>query len=188
MNTEQARKKLNAYIKNNDTFCLNIGSGGKLFKNWLNLDKKVFRKDVLVWDLNDNFSFCEDNIFDYIYSEHVLEHFSKSAGINILKESFRILKPNGVLRLALPGLDFIISEYNSGNSGKFKSVCELVNACFYMYGHKYLYDYDELADSLSNLGFKIVTRQKYHESNHKHLKKIETRISYQSSLIVEAVK
>jgi predicted SAM-dependent methyltransferase len=48
----------------------------------------------------------EDNTFDFIYTEHVLEHFFLNEAFDLLGECYRILKPNGVIRIVVPDSDF----------------------------------------------------------------------------------
>lgn len=54
---------------------------------------------------------CDDNSFDDIFSEHVLEHFYVDDAKNILKECYRILKPQCYIQLSIPDLHLCIQEY-----------------------------------------------------------------------------
>jgi predicted SAM-dependent methyltransferase len=47
----------------------------------------------------------EDNTFDFIFSEHFLEHLFLDEAFELLKECYRILKPNGVVRIVVPDSD-----------------------------------------------------------------------------------
>ncbi len=47
----------------------------------------------------------EDNTFDFIYSEHFLEHFFMDEALELVKEFYRILKPYGVVRTVVPDAD-----------------------------------------------------------------------------------
>jgi predicted SAM-dependent methyltransferase len=47
----------------------------------------------------------EDDTFDFIYSEHVLEHMFLDEAFDLLQECQRILKPNGVIRIVVPDPD-----------------------------------------------------------------------------------
>ena len=57
----------------------------------------------------DRFDFPE-NTFDFIYSEHFLEHLFIDEALELLKESRRILKPGGVMRIVTPDADLRIYE------------------------------------------------------------------------------
>ena len=52
-----------------------------------------------------------DNTIDYVYSEHLFEHLTYKQAKNMLKESYRVLKENGVIRIATPNLQFLIDLY-----------------------------------------------------------------------------
>lgn len=43
-----------------------------------------------------------DNFAEAVYSSHTIEHVSDEAVLNMLRESYRILKPGGVIRLTTP--------------------------------------------------------------------------------------
>jgi SAM-dependent methyltransferase len=47
----------------------------------------------------------EDNTFDFVYSEHFFEHLFLEEAFELLKECYRILKPNGVIRISVPDAD-----------------------------------------------------------------------------------
>jgi predicted SAM-dependent methyltransferase len=47
----------------------------------------------------------EDETFDFIYSEHVLEHLFMDESLSLLEECCRILKPSGVIRIVVPDPD-----------------------------------------------------------------------------------
>ena len=55
------------------------------------------------------------NTADLIYMCHILEHVPRNQLSVVLKEMYRILKPNGKLRLSVPDFDYIISIYNDTN-------------------------------------------------------------------------
>jgi len=46
-----------------------------------------------------------------VYHSHVLEHFSKKDGELLIKNCFRILKPGGIIRIAVPDLEGIAKLY-----------------------------------------------------------------------------
>ena len=57
-----------------------------------------------------------DQSVSYIYSSHTFEHFSWSESLTIARESFRVLEPGGVFRVAVPDLGLIIREYLRNSS------------------------------------------------------------------------
>lgn len=75
--------------------------GKKYEFNW---DREIKYKDVR------RLKFAENSI-SFIYSSHLLEHLYLYEAKKLLENSFRILKPGGVLRLALPDYHDFISQY-----------------------------------------------------------------------------
>ena len=88
---------------------LNFGCGSRIAKGWLNVDF-VPSKDVQGINLLTKLPY-EDHTFDVVYSSHVLEHFTLEQCKNILLEVRRILKPNGIIRIAVPNLEETCREY-----------------------------------------------------------------------------
>jgi predicted SAM-dependent methyltransferase len=90
--------------------CLNLGCGQRFHSDWLNLDLHPVDKSVQLWDLQNDLPF-PDGSFDVVYHSHVLEHFSKADGLRLLERCCRVLRPNGVIRIAVPDLEAIARLY-----------------------------------------------------------------------------
>lgn len=91
---------------------INLGCGiyYSTQEEWTNLDFVSSGNKVLGHNLLNGIPF-EDNSFDAVYHSHVLEHFTKEDGEAFTAECFRVLKPGGVLRIALPDLEGIMRNY-----------------------------------------------------------------------------
>ena len=91
---------------------LNLGCGYKYVKadEWLNADMLSVGEDVVKCNFLDGIPF-ESGRFDLVYHSHVLEHFAKADGEKFIAECYRILKPGGFIRIALPDLEVIAKEY-----------------------------------------------------------------------------
>jgi predicted SAM-dependent methyltransferase len=89
---------------------LNLGCGNRYHKSWINIDFTSTGEGVLAYDLTKGIPF-DDNTFDVVYHSHVLEHFSKKDAVFFLKECFRVLKKNGIIRIAVPDLENIAKIY-----------------------------------------------------------------------------
>jgi len=91
---------------------LNLGCGYKYSKaeEWLNADMLPVGEDVIRCNFLNGIPF-ENNTFDLVYHSHILEHFSRQDGEKLTAECFRILKPGGIIRIALPNLEVIAKEY-----------------------------------------------------------------------------
>ena len=46
-----------------------------------------------------------------VFSEHVIEHLPLAGGINMLRESFRVLCPGGRIRISTPSLPALLAIY-----------------------------------------------------------------------------
>lgn len=89
---------------------LNLGCGLRFHPDWENVDFVPAHASVKACDLRAGVPYPEGS-FDVVYHSHVLEHFSKKAAPHFLGECFRVLKPGGVLRVAVPDLEGIARCY-----------------------------------------------------------------------------
>jgi predicted SAM-dependent methyltransferase len=91
---------------------LNLGCGTHYSTDseWTNLDFVSSGPGVIAHNLLSGIPF-ESSTFDLVYHSHVLEHFSKQDGEMLIEECFRVLKPGGVLRIAIPDLEQIARNY-----------------------------------------------------------------------------
>jgi predicted SAM-dependent methyltransferase len=80
---------------------LNIGCGYNKKEGFVNIDKaKEVKPDEIV-NIEKGFPF-PDNSFEYIYSEHTLEHIEPQNWRFVLNEIARIAKKGCILELKLP--------------------------------------------------------------------------------------
>lgn len=91
---------------------LNVGCGHHYSQapEWINLDFDSTGPNVVKHNLLNGIPF-DDESFDVVYQSHVLEHFTKKDGENLISECFRVLKTGGVLRIAVPDLEQIVRHY-----------------------------------------------------------------------------
>ncbi len=89
---------------------LNIGCGSTFHSDWINIDIASSSPEVREYDIRKNLPY-PDNEFDVCYSSHVLEHLTQIEAKNLLLESYRILKPNGIIRVVVPDLESIVKDY-----------------------------------------------------------------------------
>jgi len=119
-----------------------------------------------------------DNSTDIILASHFLEHVDRAEGLSFLKECFRVLKPNGLLRLAVPDpikicdayLKGKILDYGCFNIGVEKASDE-AEALFHLLiaGHKTLYDAAALQTLLQKLSFTHVEVKPFNRSQSKEV-------------------
>ena len=171
---------------------VNVGSGLKhrLGPDWKNLD--ILRGADIRADVRKGLPF-EDESVDFIYSEHFIEHLSLEEGKVYFAECHRVLRRGGVVRTATIDLPYVLERYAQDWSDQtwlrdydFKTASEMLNAGFYMWGHKFIYDEGTLKRSAATGGFQVIERYHLGRSRHAELVNLETRP--ESRLILEGVK
>lgn len=193
---------------------LNLGCGGNLFNGWINIDLNTVKErnerlhlsepqneiDIQC-NLLDGLPFNKNSV-DFIYNEHVLEHFTFDEGEFLLKDWCSVLKKDGVLRIAIPSIEETIKSYQTGEGKrifqaqktgiKVRTNAEFFNVVFRNFGHKFIYDYNTLKMLLIRAGFTKISKQKIGISKYSVLNNLEHRIKGENSsiesLCVEAIK
>ncbi len=89
---------------------LNIGCGTTYDDHWINLDLVSHSSDVIAFDILQTLP-VPDSSIDVVYASHLLEHLAPHEVPRFMGELFRILKPSGILRVVVPDLEQIVSEY-----------------------------------------------------------------------------
>jgi predicted SAM-dependent methyltransferase len=89
---------------------LNLGCGNSHHPDWVNIDFIAASSKVLVHDLRKTLPIDEGSC-DVVYTSHVLEHFSRNEARAFLKECYLVLRPGGLLRIAVPDLETIARLY-----------------------------------------------------------------------------
>ena len=95
---------------------LNIGAGTFNHKYWTNVDYESeqyakIQNDFVELNLIEKPRFpFDDNSIEIIYSSHTIEHIDDESVKNMLKESFRILKDDGILRITCPDAGLLLNS------------------------------------------------------------------------------
>jgi predicted SAM-dependent methyltransferase len=89
---------------------LNLGCGNRTHPAWINIDCTAANPTVLIHDLRNGIPFPDED-FDVVYHSHLLEHIPRSSVPHLLEECYRVLKPNGMIRVAVPDLEEIAKAY-----------------------------------------------------------------------------
>jgi predicted SAM-dependent methyltransferase len=172
---------------------LHVGCGKIRLDGWVNAD--VVPGAQLIIDLRWPLPFPA-NYLERIYSEHVLEHVTYETAVRFLREARRVLKPGGVIRIAMPDLDDLIEGYCQ-NWRRFdwvqwpehsfiKTRAQMINIAFRWWDHQHLYNREELARALGDAGFDEFQFVNFGASEYDDLRGLESRLD--SMLIAEAVK
>lgn len=166
---------------------LHVGCGDRPIAGWCNIDVAHLNDQVHYVDALKRFPF-EDESFQYIFSEHFIEHLPFNDGVKFFRESARILKRGGVMRTATPDLDFLCelrtldtdakkryAQYISKNFAPHQPVSGVTcaNTTFYGWGHAFIYNAAFMQEVLKPLGFGDFKVHKPGQSGVAELKGIE---------------
>lgn len=180
------RRTLARYLASTSDPKLQIGAGPTRIDGWLNTD--LITGDLYL-DLERRLPFPHRS-FAYVFGEHVIEHLPDTKCDRLLAEIHRVLRPGGVVRLTTPDLRKIIAIYEDRNpvvgreeyarfldreTGKAHTQpAQLLNDYLRLWGHRYVYDEDDLTARLEAAGFVGVRRHETGESPHEALRGLES--------------
>jgi glycosyltransferase involved in cell wall biosynthesis/predicted SAM-dependent methyltransferase len=181
---------------------LNVGSFTNMFHyGWTNIDAL----ELSEWAKKLGFRFERNNLLkglnypngsvDVILASHFLEHLCRNEGDTFLAECSRVLRPGGLIRLALPNTALICKTYLEGKISEYRHVNAGVDlarddaeAFFNLMfsGHETLYDVESLRALLKKNNFTNIQAIPPFESRSKIIKS-QTIPAYPSlSFYIEA--
>ncbi len=151
------RRKAQALLAKTPIF-LHLGSGGEHKEGWVNIDLAGDPVE-LAWNLAKQLPFPDASV-DAIFHEHLLEHIPLAGGISLLRECYRVLKPNGILRIGVPDAGVLLQAYFNHNDAylnKLHPNCPTrmlaVQELFYWHRHCTMFDEETLALAFRTAGF-----------------------------------
>ncbi len=204
---------IESYLKTNQSPKLQIGSGGNPLPGWLNTDLYP-SADKPYLDASEPFPF-EDELFDYVFCEHIIEHIAYRQGMGMLKECFRILKPSGRIRISTPNLQVYLDLFSSEKSVLQQRYLEwicgnwlqrqkilsqneslVLNLVMRGWDHQFIYDYKTLKDMLEGMGFSDITQKSCGVSDDENFRGLEghgdfignNEMNNFETLVLEAIK
>ena len=192
---------------------VNIGTGPHGKPDWINLDwgvlpllsKLRWLRRLLIglrllpasyetdWPSQPRLRDCRkglpfaDGSIDFLYTSHFLEHLPRWQATKLLRDCWRILRPDGVLRISVPDLRLLAEKYVQRDQQYYAQVqppnvdaawtiADSFGAGFYGHdtwtqpswtarlrekfirGHLWMYDFESLSRLLTAAGFKEVIR------------------------------
>jgi predicted SAM-dependent methyltransferase len=171
-----------------------IGAGGSWLEGWLNVDIEPLEERIAFMDVSRDFP-LSSNSFQYVFSEHLLEHLDIPGQVKMLSECYRILKPGGRIRIATPNVDVLLSlrgdksefaqRYISWSADEYfpqykailgtsvKSDIFVINNYFYSWGHKFIHNKETFKEILTHSGFKCIDEQLVNQSEHRVFAQLE---------------
>ena len=174
---------------------LHIGCGKFPRPGWINLDNKIRPGVDCVADLRADLPFA-DGAADYAVAIHVLPHIRLDALPAALARIRRVLKPGGVLRLALPDLEKAFDAYRRRDAGYFA----IPDAQWQSLGAKLVaqivwhndiatpFTYDLAAEALAKAGFASAVRCEFRKTASRFPEIVELDNREHESFFVEATK
>jgi predicted SAM-dependent methyltransferase len=179
---------IRSYFDHEVRWKLHVGAGKNPVPGWLNTDYDPC-PGIAFLDATKPFPF-ENNIFEFVYSEHMIEHICFAAGTRMLGECFRVLKPGGIVRISTPDLAFLVNLYldptQQRNVDYIRHSTEtyisraprllpgfVINNFVRDWGHKFIYDRMTLAVALEHAGFCNIQQCTLRQSAHPELCDLE---------------
>ena len=137
---------------------LHLGCGKRYLEGYIHVDIAKFEHIDYQLPIDDLSTF-NSNTVEEIYASHVLEYFDRNDVVNVLNEWKRVLKPSGILRLAVPNFPKLVEVYQSSKDlssilGPLYGKWDIGNQEFIY--HKTVYDENSLNRVLEEVGFKNI--------------------------------
>ena len=162
---------------------LDLGCGRNTHENFINLDCLWHPSVDVCWDITRGLPFPNASMKG-IFTEHCLEHFPLTVGMQILRELRRLLEPGGVIRIVVPNGQMYLEIYAQQTLGKSEirfpfqelesfqnlySPILSVNRVFYQdrespFGHRAMFDSDLLGKLLALAGFVNIGQTCFYKS------------------------
>ncbi len=138
---------------------LHLGSATTRLPGWVNVDLvRPGRALDLYWDLRRPLPFRDASV-DAIFAEHLLEHLPFPAGVALLRDCQRLLRPGGIARVGVPDLARYVASY-LGNDDIIERVrpgrqtrALALGEPFFLDGHRCMYDFETMERALLDAGF-----------------------------------
>jgi len=197
------RRLIDAHLAATNSPRLHLGCGTRLLKGWLNSDFSPRSADSIRIDATQPLPF-DDSTFDYVYSEHMIEHLRRPDAERLLGEINRVLRAGGRVRISTPDLDRLIAlfrptEQHTTDERRYidliatKSIPDIdpttataahvLNNNIRDWGHQFLFDFRTLHDAMASAGFASIERFELQDSNDPALAGLANEVRMPSGLV-----
>jgi predicted SAM-dependent methyltransferase len=117
-----------------------------------------------------------DGAFEAAFGSHVLEHLTPDEGERLLLELHRVLRPGGILRIAVPDLDAVVASYSPDDADAFLfGLLQGRERSTSRHRHWWHYNEQSLRAALESAGFVAVTRRAFREGRCPDVERIDSR-------------
>jgi len=144
---------------------LHLGCGRRHIPGWHHVDIVAFPHVDTVGPVEALRDIRDDSV-EVIYACHVLEHFGRYQVFEVVSEWYRVLRPDGVLRVAVPDFEAACRYY--AEHGDIREVLGLVmggQTSAHDY-HKAIFDQTSLGELLEDVGFRSIRRYDWRATDH----------------------
>jgi predicted SAM-dependent methyltransferase len=196
------RRRIARYLREHDVRKLQLGAAENIRPGWLNTDLHDYGRggELVYLDARRPFP-LPDASFDFVFSEHMLEHLSYADGQQCLRECRRVLRPGGTIRIATPSLERLVRLYDPEPSDVQERYVRwaidsfvpaagaplpgfVLNNFMHAWGHRFIYDRDTLRHALEAAGFVDVEEGRVGELE-RHLRN-EPEFNEYETIVLEA--
>jgi predicted SAM-dependent methyltransferase len=155
------RKGWHALCRLDSPAHLHLGCGPNYLDGFVNIDANPMNRLDLWLDVRNGLPYRSNSI-DSIYSTHMFEHFFDGELRRLLRECFRVLRPEGGIRLIVPNLSSAIKAYTDRDSAWFADTFphhfnslggRFSNFVFCDGQHRTAFDFTYLDEMLRSAGF-----------------------------------
>lgn len=185
----QTRRTIRDYLDRHPVRKLHIGCGDNVLDGWLNTEYEGSAPlSVAYFDVQNPFPLPSDT-FDFVFSEHMIEHVPLREAFTMLQECRRVLKPAGRIRISTPPLEYLIKlvvnpapedeEYLLWHRREWSSESPVFTAAvalsdyYKQWGHQFVYDEPTLRALMAKAGFVSIEKLALCESSEPELRNLE---------------
>jgi len=136
---------------------IHLGCGQNYIDGMINADGYLGRNIDLWLDLRNRLPFPDGSV-SLVYSSHVIEHLYPDEALSLLREIHRVLRDDGVARIAAPSMEFAAEIAAGKATTDFPRafddpVAQAVNYLFCDGQHKYAYSSGLMTEMAQQAGF-----------------------------------